>query len=158
MTMRILCLCIGKTEAGWTRDGVEMYRKRVERYLGFDWLELPDVRIKYREPGHLKTAEGEAFLAKIQEGDFVILLDEGGEMLTSRGLAERFERWFHQAPKRIVFIIGGAFGFSDAVQARANTRLSLSKMTFSHQMVRIIFLEQVYRAMTILRSEPYHND
>lgn len=156
--MRVVCLSVGKTEAGWTRDGVEQYRKRLERYMSFEWLELPDARVKFKEAAHLKSAEGEAFLAKIQEGDFVILLDEGGEMLSSRGLAERFERWFNQSPKRIVFIIGGAFGFSDAVQARANARLSLSKMTFSHQMVRIFFLEQVYRAMTILRNEPYHND
>jgi 23S rRNA (pseudouridine1915-N3)-methyltransferase len=156
--MRVVCLSIGKTESGWMRDAVEVYRKRLERYLSFDWTELPDARVRYKDAQTLKEAEADGFLAKIADGDYVILLDEQGEMLSSRGLSERMERLFSGSHKRIVFVIGGAFGFSDRLYTRANAKLSLSKMTFSHQMIRVFFTEQLYRAMTILRNEPYHND
>lgn len=156
--MRVVCISIGKTESGWMREGVETYVKRLHRYLPFEWIELPDVKTKTRDGLVLREAEADAFLAKIQDGDYLILLDEGGEMLTSRGLAERMERLMNMSHKRIVLIVGGAFGFSERVYSRAQGKLSLSKMTFSHQMVRIFFTEQLYRAMSILRNEPYHND
>jgi 23S rRNA (pseudouridine1915-N3)-methyltransferase len=156
--MRIICISIGKTESGWMREGVETYVKRLHRYLPFEWLELPDAKVKTKEAHIVLEAEADLILARINDGDYLILLDEGGEHLSSRGLAERMERLMSHSHKRIVYVIGGAFGFSDRVYARAQAKLSLSKMTFSHQMVRIFFTEQLYRAMSILRNEPYHND
>ena len=156
--MRILCLSIGVTESGWMRDGVETYVKRLKRYLPMDWVELPDAKTKAKEAHLVREAEADLVLARLADGDYVILLDENGEMLTSRGMAERMERLLSTSHRRIVFVVGGAFGFSDRIYTRAQAKLSLSKMTFSHQMIRIFFSEQLYRAMTILRNEPYHND
>jgi 23S rRNA (pseudouridine1915-N3)-methyltransferase len=156
--MRFLAINIGKTESGWMRQGVDTYVQRLYRYLPFEWLELPDAKVRSKDAQTVKEAEADLILGKLQDGDYLILLDEQGDMLTSRGLAERMERLMSASHKRVVYVTGGAFGFSDRVYARANMKLSLSKMTFSHQMVRIFFAEQLYRAMSILRNEPYHND
>ena len=156
--MRVICLSIGATESGWMKEGVEVYVKRLKRYLPLDWVELPDVRLKTKDAKQLCEAEADLILGKLADGDYLILLDEAGEELSSRGLAERMERLLSSSHRRIVFVVGGAFGFSDRVYARSNAKLSLSRLTFSHQMVRIFFPEQLYRAMTILKNEPYHND
>jgi 23S rRNA (pseudouridine1915-N3)-methyltransferase len=156
--MKVICFTIGPTESGWMKEGLEVYIKRLKRYLSLEWYDLPDVKTKSKEAHLVLEAEADLLLSRFIDGDYVILLDEAGEMLSSRGLAERIERLFHLSHKRIVFVVGGAFGFSDRIYARANARLSLSKMTFSHQMIRVFFSEQLYRAMTILKNEPYHND
>jgi 23S rRNA (pseudouridine1915-N3)-methyltransferase len=156
--VRVICYSIGKTESGWMRDGVNVYVKRLHRYMTFEWVELPDVKTRSKDPKVVKEAESELILSKVGEGDLLVLLDETGEMYSSRGWSERMEKWMAGSHKRVVFVIGGAFGFSDAVYARSQAKVSLSKMTFSHQMIRIFFTEQLYRAMSILRNEPYHND
>jgi 23S rRNA (pseudouridine1915-N3)-methyltransferase len=156
--MKVICFTIGPTESGWVKEGLEVYIKRLKRYLSLEWHDLPDVKTKSKEAHLVLEAEADLLLSRFIDGDYVILLDEAGEMLSSRGLAERIERLFHLSHKRIVFVVGGAFGFSDRIYARANARLSLSKMTFSHQMIRVFFSEQLYRAMTILKNETYHND
>ena len=136
-----------------------MYLKRLPHYLPFTYQELPDVKnARKLDPIALKIAEGQAFLSKLDPTDHVILLDEGGASKTSRQLAKLFEKHMLGGTRRMVLIIGGAYGFSDEMYARANGKLSLSPLTFSHQMVRVIALEQVYRAQTILKGEPYHHD
>lgn len=156
--MKIELWAIGKTNERYLEDGMALYERRLKHYLPFQWQVLPDVK----NPGtlsalQLKTKEGETILSKIKEEDLLILLDERGRMLDSPELAGYLDKKLQQSQRRLIFLIGGAYGFSEAVYKRADDRLSLSKMTFSHQMVRLFFLEQLYRAMTILRHEPYHN-
>ena len=138
---------------------MEVYLKRLPHYLPFEYHELPDVK-NARKLGNdlLKEAEGKAFLAKLDNTDHVILLDEGGNLRTSRELAGFFEKHMLGGTCRLVLVIGGAYGFSPELYKRANGKLSLSPMTFSHQMVRVIALEQLYRAQSILKGEPYHHD
>lgn len=138
---------------------MEVYLKRLPHYLPFEYHELPDVK-NARKLGNdlLKEAEGKAFLAKLDNTDHVILLDEGGKVRTSRELAGFFEKHMLGGTRRLVLVIGGAYGFSPELYKRANGKLSLSPMTFSHQMVRVIALEQLYRAQSILKGEPYHHD
>jgi 23S rRNA (pseudouridine1915-N3)-methyltransferase len=119
---------------------------------------IPDIknRKKLSEP-EIKKREGEIILSKLNSGDFLILMDERGKQRTSVQFSEHFQSLLQQSYKRIIFLIGGAYGFSDAVYERSNTKMSLSNMTFSHQMVRLIFLEQFYRALAIMNNEPYHH-
>lgn len=136
-----------------------MYEKRLGHYLSFQSVLLPDVKNSGKLPPELvKQKEGEAVLAKLKPDDFLVLLDERGKQLTSVELADFMEHKLQLSQKRLVFLVGGAWGFSEEICRRADFKLSLSKMTFSHQMVRLFFLEQLYRAMTILRGESYHNE
>ncbi len=156
--MKIRVLCIGKTNVSFAKEGQEEYLKRLRHYCNLEWLELPDPKkVDRKDQAALKQKEGERFLEQIQANDRVILLDEQGKEMSS----ERFAGWMneHQIYQQqdLVFVIGGAYGFSDAMRQRSNGSISLSKMTFNHQMVRAIFLEQVYRAFTIIRGEPYHH-
>lgn len=157
--MKITLLTIGKTSFPYLQTGIDLYQKRLERYTTFDVRVLPDVRGAKKMPAEeLKKREGEVLLKFIDDGDLLFLLDERGKTFGSVDFAHWLERHLRSGKRKIVFAVGGAYGFSDAVYARANGKLSLSKMTFSHQMIRVFFVEQLYRAFTILRGEPYHNE
>ena len=155
--MKWVLLQVGKTDAGWLREGVQQYEKRLPHYLPFEVITIPDVK-RVRDEKNQKEQEGRAILDKLEPADFMVLLDERGKSRTSRQLAEFVQRKMNESTKRLVFVIGGPYGFSPDVYQRANMKLSLSAMTFSHQMVRLFAVEQMYRAMTILRNEPYHHD
>ncbi|MBX2892370.1 MAG: 23S rRNA (pseudouridine(1915)-N(3))-methyltransferase RlmH [Saprospiraceae bacterium] len=156
--MKVELWAIGKTSEKYLETGIEIFEKRLKNYLPFSWTILPDVKLKTTNGAQLKQEEGKMALAKINPDDYLVLLDERGQELGSVQLARWLERRLAASHRRLIFLIGGAFGFSPEVYARANEQLSLSKMTFNHLMARLFFLEQLYRAMTILRNEPYHNE
>ena len=157
--MKVLLLVIGKTDATYIRAGIEEYEKRLTRYVPYEMKILPDVKnSKNMNEGLQKEKEGEMLLAEMQNMDFVVLLDENGKQYTSVGFSEFLSQKMVNGIKRLVFVIGGPYGFSEDVYKRGNDKVSLSKMTFSHQMVRMIFAEQLYRAMTIIKGEPYHHE
>ena len=157
--MRVQVYFIGKTTEKYLRTGEEVYQKRLTHYLPISFEVLPDVKNGGRmETGKLKEKEGELLLSRLSPDDRLILLDEGGDAFTSIQLAGWLDRELQRPARRLVFVVGGAFGFSPAAYDRAQGKLSLSTLTFSHQMVRLFFSEQLYRAMTILRNEKYHNE
>ncbi|NDW19150.1 23S rRNA (pseudouridine(1915)-N(3))-methyltransferase RlmH [Dysgonomonas sp. 216] len=157
--MKITLLVIGKTDAGYFKEAIEEYRKRLEHYLPFDIQVIPDIRnTKSLNSEQQKDKEGELILKNLQSGDYMVLLDEHGKEYTSMQFATYIEKKTHSVPKRLVFVIGGPYGFSSSVYDKASEKISLSKMTFSHQMIRLVFAEQLYRAMTILNNEPYHHE
>lgn len=156
--MKVELWAIGKTNERYLEEGMALYEKRLKHYLPFQWTVLPDIKgAGNLSEQQLKAKEGESTLSKLKDDDLLILLDERGCSFSSEGFATYLDKKLQQSQRRLVFLIGGAYGFSDALYERANDQLSLSSMTFSHQMVRLFFLEQLYRAMTILRNEPYHN-
>lgn len=157
--MKIVLLAIGKTSASYLQDGISQYLKRLSYYIPFELKILPDIKTsKALTEERQKELEGEVFLNNINGGDFVVLLDERGKEFTSREFASYIDKKMITLPKQLIFIIGGPYGFSKSLYDRANDKLSFSKMTFSHEMIRLFFVEQLYRAMTILRGEPYHHD
>jgi 23S rRNA (pseudouridine1915-N3)-methyltransferase len=156
--MKIELWAIGKTNEKYLETGIEIFEKRLRNYLPFSFVIFPDVKTRHADPAALKVEEGKALLAKLSADDYLVLLDERGLEFTSMELASWVERRLASPGRKMVFLIGGAFGFSPDVYARADAKLALSKLTFSHQMVRLFFLEQLYRAMTILKNEPYHNN
>lgn len=157
--MKIVLLAIGKTDARYFAEGIEVYRKRLEHYIPFEIQLIPDLKnTKSLSVDQQKEKEGELVLKALQGGDYVVLLDDKGKEYTSMKFAEYIEKKTHTVSKRLVFVIGGPYGFSQAVYDKANEKLTLSRMTFSHQMVRLVFVEQLYRAMTILNNEPYHHE
>ena len=156
--MRLTLLTVGKTDIPWVRDGLEMYRSRLVHYAPFEIREIPELKgVSALSREQIKQREGELILKQIRPSDEVVLLDEHGKEFRSLEFADSLGRRLG-AGRDLVFVIGGAYGFSEAVYTRADGRISLSKMTFSHQLVRTIFAEQLYRAFTILRSEPYHHE
>ncbi len=156
--MKIRLICAGKTTDQYLIEGIDRYCKRLKHYVSFELIELPEVKGKSKTPEAVKEEEGKIFLSKIDRNDYVILLDENGKLLTSVDFAESLQNKMNRSISSVAFIIGGPFGFSQSVYAIANEKLSLSKMTFSHQMIRLFFTEQVYRAFTILRGEKYHHE
>ena len=157
--MQIELIVIGKTDSPEIAALVETYAKRVNHYCRFAVTTLPDVRnTRHLTARQQCTAEGEALLRQFTEGDCVVLLDERGEEMRSTEFADWLQKRLNSGRKRLVMVIGGPYGVSEAVYARADARLSLSRMTFSHQIVRAIFAEQIYRAFTILNNEPYHHE
>lgn len=157
--MKITLLTVGKTDKDWVRQGLDIYMSRLKHYIPFSIVEIPELKnVSALNKDQIKSKEGELILKNIRPTDDVILLDEKGKQYTSVELAKIIQDKISYAGKDIIFIIGGAYGFSDSVYQRANSKLSLSKMTFSHQMVRAIFAEQIYRAFTIMRGEPYHHE
>lgn len=156
--MEIILLAVGKTSIKFVEEGIAEYATRLKRYVPFRMEYLRDVRKGGLTETQQKQQEGIMILEKLQTSDMVILLDEKGTEYTSRGFAEWMERQMSTGRKRIVFVIGGPYGFSSEVYDRADSKVSLSRMTFNHEMVRMFFVEQIYRAMTILRGEPYHHD
>jgi 23S rRNA (pseudouridine1915-N3)-methyltransferase len=156
--MKITLLQLGKTHFKFVDTGFDEFSKRLKHYCKFDsqLFELP-TRLNTTDISLIKKNEGDVLLKKIAPNDFVILLDENGKEYSSTAFADYLQKLsIHQA--HVVFIIGGAYGFSEEVYARANAKVSLSQMTFSHQLIRLIFIEQLYRAFTIIKGEPYHHE
>lgn len=157
--MVIELIVIGKTDSEQIAQLVEMYARRVNFYCRFAVTTLPDVRnTKNMSIKQQRAAEGEAILRQFTDGDYVVLLDERGMQMRSVEFAVWLQKRLNSGLKRLMLVIGGPYGFSEEVYARADAKLSLSPMTFSHQIVRAIFAEQIYRAFTILRNEPYHHE
>lgn len=154
--MKITVIAVGKTSTPEISRLIDGYLRRIGHYIGFELVELPDAR-GCRDSESQKRAEGDAILKRLTAADTVVLLDERGREMTSVEFARFLEGRMNAGIKRLVFIIGGPYGFSQEVYSRAGRLLGLSQMTFTHEMVRLFFTEQVYRAMTILRGEPYHH-
>ena len=153
--MKIVLIVIGKTDAGYFVEAINEYKNRLVHYIPFEMEVIPDIKnVKNLSESQQKEREGDLILKALQPGDYLVLLDEKGKEFTSVQFSTYIERKTHTVPKRLVFVVG----FSDAVYKAAAEKISLSKMTFSHQMIRLIFIEQLYRAMTILNNEPYHHE
>lgn len=156
--MRITLLTVGKTDIGWVREGLETYSSRLEHYIPFRICEIPELKgVSALSRDQIKAREAELTLKQIKPSDNVILLDEHGREYRSLEFADRLRKWMNDG-RDLVFIIGGAYGFAPEVYERSDGKIALSQMTFSHQIVRTIFAEQLYRAFTILRGEPYHHE
>jgi len=156
--MKICLLVIGKTDEAYLQKGIELFLKRIPHYISFEMKVIPDIKnSKNLSEDQQKEKEGELILQQISTSDELFLLDEQGMEVSSVEFARFLEKKMISGIKRLVFVIGGPYGFSGSVYSRAIGKVSLSKMTFSHQMVRLIFVEQLYRAMTILKGEPYHH-
>ncbi len=156
--MKITLLLVGKTTFPYVAEGVSVYEKRLSYYINYSKVEIPELKgVSAMSQEMVKEKEGELILKNIKPTDDVILLDERGDCFSSEDWARHLEKKIVYSGKDIVFVIGGAYGFSKEVYKRANGMLSLSKMTFSHQIIRVIFLEQLYRAFTIMKGEPYHH-
>lgn len=157
--MKLRLVCVGKVTADYLRQGVDDFAARVGRYLPLITVELKEEKGGggKTDPRFLREREGERILEKLPATASVIVLDERGETLTSEGLAALLEQHMVQGTPELALVIGGPYGLSEAVKRRANRLLSLSPMTFTHQMARLFLLEQIYRGLTILRHEPYHN-
>ncbi len=156
--MKITLIVVGKTSFDYIKAGVAEYESRIKHYIGFEIKVLQDVKnAKSLSVEQIKLKEGEIILSQLRDDDDVILLDDKGKDFTSESFAQLIENKMIQNAKNLAFIVGGAYGFSKQVYDRANNKLSLSKMTFSHQIVRLIFAEQLYRAFTIIKREPYHH-
>ena len=157
--MRISLVTVGKTDIPWVRDGLETYVSRIGHYVPFTLKEIPELKgVSALDREQIKQREGELIIRQLAPLDEVVLLDERGKQQRSVEFARWLEGRLSHSGRDMVFVIGGAYGFSEAVYARADGKLSLSQMTFSHQLVRTIFAEQLYRAFTILRGEPYHHE
>ena len=157
--MKITLLTVGKTDKDWVKQGLDIYLARLRHYIPFNIIEIPELRnTSSLSREQIKDKEGELILKTLKPTDDVMLLDKRGKEYSSVEFARLLQDKINYAGKDIVFIIGGAYGFSEAVYQRANGKMSLSRMTFSHQMVRAIFAEQIYRAFTIIRGEPYHHE
>ncbi len=156
--MKVKLIWIGKTKQQAIKDLSTMYLDRLKHYCKTEIIELKELKKKPSDPELLKNEEGIYFLDQLNADDFVILLDEGGKTFNSRGFAEYISRHFNHSAKSLCFIIGGPYGFGNNILKRADMLLSFSPMTFTHDMTRVIILEQLYRAMTILKREKYHNE
>ena len=157
--MKITLAVIGKTQVPFVRQGIEEYVKRLQHYVAFDIQCIGDVKgTRNMSEAQQKEAEGRTLLATIDPCDHVILLDEHGTERTSMDYSQWLERRLASGRKRLIFVVGGPYGFSRQVYDRADEKISLSKMTFPHELVRLIFVEQLYRAFTIMRHEPYHHE
>jgi 23S rRNA (pseudouridine1915-N3)-methyltransferase len=157
--MKVTLLSIGKTDDTWIREGISQYTKRLNRYLTLEVVDLPGLK----NAGSLgkeqyRQKEASLLLSKWPKADLVCLLDEKGRQFTSVGFSEFIQSSTLRGKSHLAFIIGGPFGFADDIYAKADQKISLSSMTFNHQMVRLFFIEQLYRAMSILNNEPYHNE
>jgi 23S rRNA (pseudouridine1915-N3)-methyltransferase len=155
--MKIRLLTIGKTSDSWAKEGISVFEKRLKHYCTFEMTELVVPGLTGANQLRQKEVEGAFLLSKIQAGERLILLDEGGTVYSSEKFAGWMQQQMSSGVKSVVFVIGGPFGFSDEVYKAATGKISLSSMTFTHQMVRLFFTEQVYRAFTILRGEKYHH-
>lgn len=157
--MNIKLIVVGKTNQDYVEKGVEEYFSRLKHYIGFEIIVVNDVKnAKNLSSSILKDKEAENILKHINSTDTVVLLDERGKEFRSMEFADYLQKKMNKGTKTLVFIVGGAFGFSDKIYSLYQERLSISKMTFSHQMIRLLITEQLYRAFTILNNEPYHNE
>lgn len=157
--MRIVLLTVGKTDIPWVREGLETYVSRLKHYISFELRELPELKkVSSLTRDQIKRKEGEMILREIKPSDELVLLDERGMEYRSLEFSKFLEQRLATSSKDLVFVIGGAYGFCDEVYSRSDGKISLSRMTFSHQLVRTIFAEQLYRAFTIMKGEPYHHE
>ena len=157
--MNIKLIVVGKSESEHLRSWVEVYVKRLSHYTGFEIITLPDVKnAKNLSVGELKEREGEMILRQIEKADKVVLLDEKGKEFSSMEFSKYLEKQMNASVRTLAFVVGGAFGFSPKVYEKIGERSAISRMTFSHQMIRLLVVEQIYRAFTILKGEPYHNE
>lgn len=157
--MKITLLVIGKTDAAYLREGLSVYEKRLKHYVNFEIEIIPDIKkAKKLSAENQKKLEGELILKKKLAGKEIHLFDEKGKTFSSRELSVFLEKKMASGLKEMIFVIGGPYGFSDAVYQNSSSKISLSRLTFSHQMVRLLCTEQIYRAFTILKGEPYHHD
>lgn len=157
--MKIVLAVVGKMAGGYLSKGIEEYSSRLKHYVPFEIQYIADARnTKNLSETQQKSAEGKYILSSLDSSDYVVLLDEHGKEYSSIEFSKYIERKMTTVQRRLVFVVGGPYGFSPEVYNRANEKISLSKMTFSHEMIRLIFTEQLYRAMTILRGEPYHHE
>lgn len=157
--MKIVLAVVGKTTNGYLRQGIDEYSSRLSHYIPFSIEYIDDVKnTRNLSEQQQKTAEGKSILAMLDKGDYVVLLDEHGKEFTSVQFSKHIEKRMASGARRMVLVVGGPYGFSRDVYDRANELLSLSKMTFPHEMIRLIFTEQLYRAMTIINHEPYHHE
>ena len=157
--MKILVLAIGKTDEQWVQEALLKYSKRLQHYIPFEFELIPDLKnTKNLSEAQQKEKEGALILKMLKPTDIVFLLDEKGKEYRSVEFAKYLQHQMNSSVKRLVFIIGGPYGFSPELYAKAQGKVALSKMTFSHQMIRPFFVEQLYRAMTILKNEPYHHE
>jgi len=157
--VKILVLAIGKTDEQWVQEALLKYSKRLKYYLSFEFEVIPDLKnTKNLSEMQQKEKEGALILKKLNPTDKVFLLDEKGKEYRSVEFAKHLQQQMNSGVKRLVFIIGGPYGFSPELYAKEQRKLALSKMTFSHQMIRPFFVEQLYRAITILKNEPYHHE
>lgn len=156
--MKIILLMVGKTTENYMQEGISIYQNRLKHYAPFQMEVIPDLKnTKSLSFEQQKDKTSDLILDFLEDSDEVVLLDERGKEFTSVGFARFLEQKMLASPKRLVFVIGGAYGFSEKLYNRANSKLSVSQMTFSHQMIRLFFVEQLYRGMTILKGEPYHH-
>lgn len=156
--MQIKLIAIGKTDNKSLINLIEDYKKRLCHYIRFEVELIPDLKnTKHLSEDQQKDKEGELILSKTQNSDILILLDENGKQMDSVAFSDYLQKHMNSGLKTLVFVIGGPYGFSDEMYNRANGKLGMSKMTFSHQMVRLFFIEQLYRGFTILKNEPYHH-
>jgi Uncharacterized conserved protein len=156
--MKIDLVLVGKSDQKYLQEGIDIYLKRLKYYCQFEMKIIPDLKsTKSLSEEQQKEKEGELIINQIKDSDFVILLDERGESLSSVDFAQFIEKRQVAGTRKLSFVVGGPYGFSRDVYAKANAKLSLSAMTFSHQMVRLLFIEQLYRAFTIINGEPYHH-
>lgn len=157
--MQINLLCIGKTDDKEITSLINYYLKRLPKHWNFEITEIPDVKnSRNLSADLLKKEEAKLFMNYIDRTDFVLILDEKGKQFTSREFSHKIDTWMNSSVKKVHLLIGGAYGFSDDIYTRANEKISLSKMTFTHQMIRLFIVEQLYRADQILQGKPYHND
>lgn len=156
--MQITLIAIGKTDNTDLERLIAIYEKRLQHYIKFQLQVVPDIKnSKNLSEAQQKEKEGELILGQVQNSDVLILLDEKGKQYTSMEFSQFLQKKMNSGIKNLMLVIGGPYGFSDAIYNRCNGKISLSKMTFSHQMVRLFFVEQLYRGFTILRNEPYHH-
>lgn len=155
--MRIKLICIGKTTDDYLKDGIGKFCGRIKHYANLEIVEYPEIKGTGKSAEKMKEEEGKLIMSKIDKSDYLILLDENGNHFTSVEFAQQLQNKMNRSLSSVVFLVGGPFGFSQEIYARANEKISLSKMTFSHQMVRLVFVEQLYRAFTILKGEKYHH-
>lgn len=157
--MKITLAVVGKISGGYLKQGIDDYTNRLSHYLPFNIQYIADAKsTKNLTEAQQKKQESKNILAAIDKSDYVVLLDEHGKEFTSMEFSRHIDKKMTTVSKRLVFVVGGPYGFDEDVYARANEKISLSKMTFSHEMIRLIFTEQLYRAMTILNGEPYHHE
>jgi 23S rRNA (pseudouridine1915-N3)-methyltransferase len=156
--MKIKLLCIGKTNFKFAEDGMHLYQSRIKHFVDIEPVFIPDIKNTKNMPvDEIKKKEAVLLIKNIGTSDFICLLDENGSSMGSEGFADFLQKKVEQNIKQLTFVVGGAYGFSSEIYARADFKLSLSKMTFSHQIIRLFFLEQLYRAYTIIKGLPYHN-
>lgn len=157
--MKIKLLCLGKTEVPFIIEGFQQYEKRMKRYIAFETVIIPALKnIKHLSIEQQQAKEAEVFFSYFKSNETYILLDEHGKEFSSKEFASNIQQYMIKGTKTLTFVVGGPYGFSKELLKKGHRLISLSKMTFSHEMIRLIFIEQLYRAMTILKNEPYHHE